>query len=187
MVLKRQKSGFTLIELLVAMAIFSIAVGVAMSIFVVSIKSQRKVLARQQLLEQTSYALEYISRALRMAKKDLTGVCLTTAGAKSNYETDVSANRIRFLNYENKCQEFLLESNQLKEKKSSDSSAANFGTALPLTSSSLTVNFKIIAAGWPQSDGFQPATTLILNINSKEQTNIIIQTTISQRNLDVEY
>ncbi len=182
---KLKSSGFTLVEILVAMAIFSIVTGVAIGVFATAMKLQRKILAEQQVLDQTSYALEYMSRAIRMAKKDLTGSCLTSAGAKNNYETDGS--RIRFLNYMNKCQEFFSQGGQLKEQKSTDNSAANFEAALPLTSDDLSADFKIASSGWDQDDNLQPAVTMFLDIEGQNLAKIQIQTTISQRNLDVKY
>ncbi|MFH1894662.1 MAG: prepilin-type N-terminal cleavage/methylation domain-containing protein [Patescibacteria group bacterium] len=183
-------SGFTIVEFLAAVAIFSIVTGLAIGIFVMAMRSQRNILAQQQVLDQVSYAKEYISRAIRMARKDLSGSCLTTAGAKYNYETNASKDRIRFLSYQNQCQEFFLDinANQIKERRSTDSSAANFQTALALTSPGLLVkSFKIEDSGWGQEDNLQPAVTMFLDIEGKEGIKIKIQTTISQRNLDVKY
>lgn len=183
---KMANRGFSLIEILVAIAIFSVIVGTAMGVFASAIKSQKRVLAQQELLDQTSYAMEYISRALRMARKDISGSCLTTVGAGNNYETD--GNRIRFLNYLNKCQEFFFENNQIKERKSTDSTAANFEASLPLTAQKILVNqFKVNLSGQDQIDYLQPAVTIFWDILGREQTSMKIQTTISQRNLDIQY
>lgn len=186
---KIQKLGFTLIEMLVAMATFSIIIIVAIGLFTSSIKSQRQILARQQVLDQTSYALEYISRAMRMAKKDditiggITVNCL--AGDKANYEITHSNQGIKFRTYDNECWEFYLENGQLKQTVTNSS---NNYSAMPLTSNGLTVNnFKIVSSGWDQSDSLQPAVTLLLDITGQQNNNIKIQTTISQRNLDVQY
>lgn len=184
---KIQKAGLTLIELLVAFAVFSIVISVAISIFSMSIKSQRQILARQQLLDQTSYILERVSRAVRMAKKDdifisgHTADCLS--GTNDNYEITHAGQGIKLRNYNNDCQEFYLENGQLKETKD------GFYTGLALTSENLTVNsFKITnSAGWTQNDDLQPAVSLFLDISGKEGANMKIQTTISQRNLDVKY
>lgn len=182
-----QKS-FTLIELLVTVTIFSLILGGASGVFVQALKAQRRSLATQQLLDQTSYIMEYMSRAIRMARKDLDGSCLTTVGGKYNYETNEERNRIRFLNYQDICQEFFLDGSQLKERKSTDNTATNFQDPLPLTSSNLQVNlFKIGPPdSWDQDDDDQPRVTFFLEIVGKEQSRIIIQTTISQRSLDIK-
>jgi len=180
-----KNSGFTLVEMLVAVAIFSIITGVAIGIFVMAMKEQRKILAQQQLLDQTSYAEEYMSRAIRMARKDDIEIggefayCLLDY--KVNYATTTTGQGgIKFRNYNNYCQEFYLQGGQLRENKG--------GVDLALTSPGLTViSFKITSSGWDQADNFQPAVTMFLDITGKEGTEIKIQTTISQRNLDVEY
>lgn len=182
--------SFTLIELLVAIAVFNLIIGAVSTIFVSAISAQRKTLASQELLDQTSYVMEYLSRALRMAKKDLSGACLTTVGA--NYETNLEENRVRFLNYQDKCQEFFLDGTQIMENKSQDNTAAGFGNPLYLSSPKLKViSFKIgPSESWHQEDNLQPRLTLFLGIKGagqkpEQQPEIKIQTTISQRNLDV--
>ena len=184
--------GFTLVELLVAVAVFSIIGGIASEVLVSGLRAQRKSLAYQELLDESSYLMEYMSRSLRMAKKDLSGTCLTTAGPKYNYETNGSRDRIRFLNYQNICQEFFLDGNQLKERESTDDTADNpqfVQTSSPLTSGNLQVNlFQIdpFYGGWSQDDNLQPKVTFSLEIQGKEQAKIKIQTTVSQRNPDIQ-
>ena len=185
------QKGVTLIEMLVAVTVFAITVGAISGIFISGIRTQRRVLATQELLDQTSYVLEYMGRALRMAKKDLTGNCLTTAGTKYNYESDLG--RIRFLNYDNKCQEFYLAGNILMERKSDDGTPT-WIIDLPLTSSHLQVNsFKINLSGQaqPPTDYLQPRVTIFLEILGREtglgRPKIQIQTSVSQRDLDVQY
>ncbi len=193
-----QSKGFTLVELLVSISIFSLILSAMSGAFVSTIRAQRKSVAFQQLLEQTSYLEEYMSRAIRMARKDLLGDCLTTAGAKQNFETNLDRDRIRFLNYRGFCQEFFLDTNtnQIKERKSTDGTAiaAAFQTSLPLTSSGLKVeSFKVGPSdSWDQDDNEQPRVTLFLYIKGaglkpEQQPEINIQTTISQRNPDVRY
>jgi len=181
--------AFTLIEILTAVTIFSMLVSVFAGYLVGSIKSQQRALSSQQLVDSVSYNLEYMSRALRMAKKDYSGACLTTAGAKYNYETNANRDRIRFLNYQSKCQEFFLEGGRLKERKSTDSTAANFGTALPLTSSALNVlSFKLGPSdSWGQAQKTQPRVTFSLKMEKSGEVLMNIQTTISQRNLNRIY
>ena len=78
-----------------------------------------------------------------------------------------------------------MESGQIKYARAG-------GTALPLTSAKLNVTslkFNLIGAG--QNDDLQPLVTVYLEITtsglSGESQKIKIQTSISQRNLDVEY
>ncbi len=177
---KQKNKGFTLVELLVGVAVFALVGGIASGILVSGLRAQRKSLAYQEILDQTSYLMEYISRAVSMAKKDDVGGiinCLT--GDKVNYEINPSTQGIKFRNYKNECQEFYLENNQLKENKA--------GNIYNLTSSGLQVTYFNIGPldTWDQDDDSQPRVTLSLAIQGKEQSKIKIQTTISQRNLDV--
>jgi len=188
-----KKNAFTLIEIMVAVGIFAILLTTFTGFFLSAVQAQRKALASQELIDNVSYNLEYISRAIRMAKKDMAGSCLTTVGAKYNYETNAERNRIRFLNYQNKCQEFFLENSQLKEQKSTDNTA-NFEASLSLTPVNLeVVSFQLGPSdSWGQVQETQPRVTLYLEIKGKGekpelQPEIKIQTTISQRNLNVPY
>lgn len=188
--------GFTLIEILVAAALFSTIVATVSSLFVWGVKIQRRSLAKQELLDQTSYLMEYMSRALRMAKKDLSGNCIAI---RTNYANAPGNNySLRFLKEESGadiCQEFYLASgvNRLMERKSSDNSAGNLGAAAPLTSANLRVNYFLIGSGgaytrgWSQTDNVQPRVVFFLDISGRENANIKIQTTVSQRDLDVQY
>lgn len=64
------KKGFTLIELIVVIAVLLFVVGAAIGIFISIVKHQRRILDEQELLNQASYVLEHMSKALRMAGKE---------------------------------------------------------------------------------------------------------------------
>lgn len=186
--------SYTLIEVLVAVSIFTIIIAAPTGFLVGSLKGQQKVLASQKLLDNTSYALEYMSRALRMAKKELStelaAACLLDNSNilyGHNYQITQGGNGLRFISYEEECQEFFLENGTLKESKD--------GAINSLTSDDLEViSFKIGPDdSWDQNDNDQPRVTLFLEIKGgkgqMEETRplIKIQTTVSQRNLDVQY
>jgi len=166
--------GFTLIEMLVSVLIFSIVFGTAMGVFTSVIKLQKYNLAHQQLLNQTSYAMEYMDRAIRMAKKDDIG-CIDG----SNY--DETSNSIEFATYHGQCWEFYLEAEQLKINKD--------GTIYNLTSADFKAsNFNVTVTGDSLGDDLQPKVTIFMEIEGKgsgTQPKVKIQTTISQRNLDM--
>ncbi len=182
---KIQNKGFTLIELLVVIGIFSIVIGMVSVIFILGIRQQKVAFVSQTVLDQTSFALEFMSRALRMARKELsTPTCLSQNGL--NYEITLPGSGLKFINsLENSdCQEFFLESGQLKYWKKST------GETLPLTSNKLEIaQLKFNLTGSSQSDDLQPAVTIFLEIRGKgdieSSQRIKIQATLSQRNLDV--
>jgi prepilin-type N-terminal cleavage/methylation domain-containing protein len=174
--------GFTLMELLVVIAIFSIAIGAISGIFVSGLSSQRRVLAEQEILNQISYVIEYMGRAIRMAKKDdisfsgQTKNCLS--GSKVNYETPTET-EIKFRNYLNQCQRFYLSANQIFEDKD--------GTILALTSPTIKVNtLKFRVFGESQDDTYQPRVTIFMEVE-RGGRKLQFQTTISQRDVDVKY
>jgi len=81
---KSQKS-FTLVELLVAVTIFSLISTISAGVLVSSFSTQKKLLASQELSDQVSFLIEYMSRTIRMAKKELAAPsCLSENGL--NYE-----------------------------------------------------------------------------------------------------
>ena len=193
MAIKNNKKAFTLVELLVAVAIFAIIGGIASGVFISALRAQRKSLAYQELLSQTSYLMEYMSRALRMARKDTSGGCVTPLDSTNfrNYQktnsrildgTTYSGPGIIFLNYQGICQEFFRDTNDFRLKESKNKAAP-----IVLTSDDLDVNFFNIGPdeSWDQEDNDQPRVTFFLNITGKEQSKIKIQTTVSQRNPDI--
>ena len=200
---KIKNGGFTLVEMLVAISVFITVLGASSAIFVDVIRNQKRVLANHELLNQTSYVLEYMGRAIRMAKKDdIGGVnCLTCLAC--NYEAThcvgVICHGIKFRDYKDEyCQEFWLEcvggNCRLKEWKKeigTPNESENYLTSADLN----VVSFNIGPdTSWPQEDipPQQPRVTLFLDIKrsdfpSGEEPEVKIQTTISQRNLDVQY
>ena len=175
--------AYTLIEVVMAIGIFSILIAGPTGFFISSLRSQSRALGLREVIDNTSYFMDYISRALRMARKDdILGVdCLS--GTNVNYEITHLGEGIKFRNSKDECQEFYLDGNQLKEDKD--------GNALFLTSDDLDVSmigFEL--SGEEQDDPIQPRITIVLEMTKKDDPDfpkMRIQTTISQRNLDVLY
>ena len=229
------KKGFTLIELIVVMAVFLLVIGGAIGIFISIIEHQRIILAEEELLNQTSYVQEYMSKALRMATKDQSGDCLVDNSALSpdpqkiypGYSylltrpvTDSNGvtfyTGIKFLNQSNTdnlqrpaCQEFYLDRTSspyvLKEIKTFyPYTKVGDEYAVALTSKKLnikSIRFGIdgtngsSGAGLPIGDqdtdfeSFQPRVSIAMSIQIEadpKQPTRIIQTTVSQRNLNAQ-
>jgi len=64
------QKGFTLLELMIAMTLFIVVIVSFMGLFMSAISQQQKNLEKVAILNNASYLLEYISRAIRMAEKD---------------------------------------------------------------------------------------------------------------------
>ena len=144
------KNGYTLIEVLVAVGIFTILIAAPTGFFVGSLKGQLKTLSSQKLLDNTSYTLEYISRSLRMARKDTIGSCVSPLDSTNyrNYEkttsrtlaeTEYLGSGIKFLNYKtpSECQEFFLDETEGSETKGQIVESKNGSVPVALTSEDL--------------------------------------------------
>jgi len=187
---KKNTAGFTLIEMLVVIIIFCLLVVAIIGVFVSVLRIQRYYLASQQLLNETSYVMEYMGRFIRMAQKDSAGNCITQG---TNYypQLDNSSDSLKFLNYRSQCQEFYLGDED--EIPSATGTILyqkiNDENILPLTSDGIEIkklNFCI--KGGDQGNQSQPRVTIYLEaeaVNSNPRPKIKIQTTISQRELDI--
>jgi len=163
----------------VALFIFSLVIGGAVNLLVSSLSAQKISLKIEQVLREQSNLAEYMGRAFRQATKDLTGNCFA---AGNNYGLVNGATGIRFISRDGFCEQISLSGAQIVEQKSTDSNAANFGAQVALTSNNVTVDSLVFALlGQNQTDTLQPRVTFFAQING-----IQLQTTVSQRNFDVQ-
>lgn len=175
---KMKDEGFSLLEMLITVFIFSIIISATIGLFVSAIRLQKYNLVRQQLLDQTSYAMEYMERAIRMAQKDEIG-CIDG----SNYY-EGTGNRIEFATYHNQCWKFFLSDGQLKIDKAN-------GSPYNLTSEDFIVNSLNVEVSGDitgEDPNLQPRVTIFMEIEGEgliSPPKIRIQTTVSQRNLDM--
>ncbi|HOI59979.1 MAG TPA: type II secretion system protein [Candidatus Pacearchaeota archaeon] len=183
--------GFTLIEAVVSLAIF-IAISSALAeIIVISIQNQIKITSVQSMFNQAIFSLDKMEKELRMAKKDAAGSCVGTKD--KNYS--VSGNSIIFLYNDQetktyKCKKFVLEAGKIKEYVSSNATAASFpAIGVDMTTSSINVDsLKFNVHNDVVGDSNQPKVVIAMTVSPKNvqnQTPIKLQTTISQRRLDL--
>lgn len=175
------KNGFSLVEMLVAMTVFSLTVGAILGLSVAAIRSQAEALRLQKLLDETSYVTEYMSRDLRMAKKDTTAWCLSFCGAGCNYET-MGVSAINFVSYRDECKGYY--------RDVLNASIMHVSPLFPLTSSKVNVSslrFTLSGESQNETPNLQPRITISMTIGKAgvAKPEIKIQTTISQRNLDI--
>lgn len=180
----KNNKGLTLIETLVSIVLFGIISTLLVNIFVVSIRTQSRVVANQELVEQSTYALDYMASKIRMAIKDEAGSC---NGTPSNYST--GENSIRFISYDSVnskyvCREFILEENIIKERVSTDETSNLLGSSIPITSNAFNVSgLKFTATG---DDGInQPRATIAITMSRSTSAKLTVQTTVSKRQLDL--
>jgi prepilin-type N-terminal cleavage/methylation domain-containing protein len=169
---KKRAAGFTVIEMVISLAVFLIISGVAVGIFLSVIQRQKQVLSEQELLNQISYAQEYMSRALRMAKAATSNTdleCLPVLGdvyLLTRPDSSGIYKGIKFLNqsdavYDGEernamCEEFFLDNITdpghpvLMVQKGNDPSVS----AVALTSPDLKINsMRFVILGANGSDG----------------------------------
>ncbi len=196
---KFRSQSFTLIEILVTIAIFSLILGIISSLFASALKAQKKSLASQELLRQTSYAMEYMGRQLRMAKREETSdACLPLAGQNYEHEEDTSRTfdgknyridyGIKFINHEGECCEFFLG----QRTDESDYYSLRFSKDLADPEYLISDDFEVeeFNINLIEAEDVQPRVTLFLKVKRKgeraeDQPMIEIQTTISQRDLNI--
>jgi len=176
------EKAFTLVELLVVCGIFSTIVIVIVSIFVSLIQLQKNILLTKKALGEANYALEFMSRALRMAEKELTegGECIPLG---ENYQPIYGNQGVRFKNGNEggECQEFYLENGQIKFKRPNKPPFA-------LTSPAIEISqLQFFLQGESQTDQIQPLVTITFTVELGQFQPLKFQTSISQRNLDVVY
>jgi type II secretory pathway pseudopilin PulG len=174
-----RQRGITIIEMLVGIFIFSLIMTGLLDLFNIQLQAQRKILKEASLLNNLSYSLEYMSRALRMARRD-DGTCIS-----DGYTFQQIGNGIKFKNYKGQCQYFYLEDGILKEQ-------INTNPSVSLTPFDIEVEeLNIYLSGQNKTDDYQPKATIsfrvkIRSLNPIYQNPIQIQTTLSARNLDVK-
>ena len=151
---------------------------------VYNLRVQRKLLQKQQVLGEIGlFDMEYISRALRMAKKQSTGgSCLGANITYENPSADTSA--IKFINHiqDDACQEFFLSEGVLMYDMNARD---NRDDAFRLTSPKVDISrlqFHI-----QQEIEKQPHVTIVIEFTGEGLSDTLtLQTTVSQRNLNVE-
>lgn len=179
------KKGFTLIELIISFGIFMVVVSGLMSALISTVKLQRNMIDNQKTIDEVSYSLEYITRAIRMAKKDIDGVCVDRG---VNYDSPPdsppdSSNTITFLNSDNKCQSFRLNNNNIEVSISPDTDF------FPLTSKAVTItqlSFSNAGSSWSSNGDDQTKVAILIKAKSRSDSIIKFQTTISQRRLNTK-
>lgn len=179
------KKGFTLIEMLIVALIFSILMGAIIGVFVSVIRVQRYTLSAQLLLDQTSYSMEYMSRSLRMAKKKGDFSCEHGCDHLNSEDSySFSSDELCFINSDEECYAFFLYDNKFYGYNMKD-----YDVSLPIFSEDFTINaFNVNLIGESDGDSIQPRATLFLDMEAeagKSDPKIKLQTTVSQRNLDL--
>lgn len=171
----RKNSGFSLVEMIVAMGIFLVVVSVIVLFFNQSLIIQRRVFSSQNIQDNIRYAIEFMAREIRMGSDFSVG-----EGATQKGDMLLASDTLKFTNYKNESVTYTWDQNI-----SSQTYHLILRNGVPIISQNIEVyNFAFIL----RQDS-QPRITLIVEAKMKnakkpeEQIPIIVQTTISPRNL----
>ena len=180
---KRKSDGFSLLETTVAMGIFTVVISVTIGAFLVAIKAQRVVLTEKAISENINFALEFMSRQMRVAKRDTAGACIST-----NSTFDTQGSQVSFINADLSCIRFFLSFGALTYENTT-----TFSGEIALTDNTVVSIDKLsfLVQGEQNSDLEQPRATVVISAsgagNSAESQGVQlnIQTTVSTRGLDI--
>ena len=173
--------GFTLVEVLVAVSLLSLMIGLLTSLFLVAISVQNQSLTIQGLVNNSSPMAEYMTRALRQARKDTGQGCLSSPGL--NYEITHFGLGIKFVNRDNQCHEFFQEGERIKETRGTQT--------LFLSPDDVKVlAFRVALQGESQTDTKQPLVSFFFDMQGaglkpSSQTRFQLHTSVSQRAYDI--
>ncbi|MDD2753087.1 MAG: prepilin-type N-terminal cleavage/methylation domain-containing protein [Candidatus Portnoybacteria bacterium] len=163
------KNGFTLIELLVAMAIFSVVILTAVSIFTVGMGGTKKIFGQQAVQESGRFILESISKEIRMSEVNgLNGTLLASLpdGLSGPYAS------LRIINADKQTIDYIFNE--------ADKQVSRAGSVLNPNDINASGKFYLLKNG-----NLQPRITVILGLASKTEEKyraaINLQTTASSR------
>jgi prepilin-type N-terminal cleavage/methylation domain-containing protein len=177
----KSRRGFTLIEIITAAGLFGILMTVVIGSFLLVLRAQRTILAEKRISENVNFAIEFMSRQMRVAARD-NGSC----GTSGFTFTAAAASDVRFLNTDLECNRFFL----------ADSAIRYFNSNLMPTATNLTdaavvriddLRFTLQGAG--AADNEQPRIRIFIRASGATpdtaRISLILQTTVSSRKLDV--
>lgn len=175
------KKGMTLLELVIAVAVFSIAMGVAASIFASSMQGSKNTEKRRQTYERTQLAMNAIAKTMR-----------TSSVIVPSSFTSVTVTRIRVFDYsQNQCVEFRVSAGKLTVStattKSEDCTDQTILDAPQVLSNSyLTGRFEARASNTDQTDPKRGLVTMSFEVcpgdkACAEEEKARIQTSVSLR------
>jgi prepilin-type N-terminal cleavage/methylation domain-containing protein len=166
-------AGFTLIEVMVAFLIFSIILTIFSSVFLSSSKLQKRAFNIQQAEENANYILESMAKEIRVSR---------ISGPDTNCPSS-PATSLSMTHPVNGDIVYSLSGTMVQRSVN--------GTVTTISSN--TVDFtrlQFCISGTPIGDQKQPRVTILASVRSKktqQQTNVDIQTVVSQRFLSDQY
>lgn len=165
--------GYSLLEVLVSLTIFSLVILAAMNIFQAVINGQREAIVSRNLQESLRFTIDVMSKEIRSAKPDDSGVCNGLPG--KIFSTDVSSSSLKFVNADNECVNFSVANQAVVVNR------ATFRATT--TPDNIKVNnFKVNII---ENDVSQPRVTFRIEVEASttpgRKQKLSVQTTISSK------
>jgi prepilin-type N-terminal cleavage/methylation domain-containing protein len=186
----KKEQGFTLVELLVSIAIFVIVMTFSLGAVVSVLDAGRQARALKSVMTNLNFTVEAMSRDIKFGDSYYCGQASSFPPSPRNCTGNPvdSEDAISFVSSENEDIIYRLQGNQIQ--KSTNGGASFLGVTAP------EVNIQdmkfYVFNSHPQSgatDDAQPRVTLLIRGYAGEkptlQSNFVIQTTLSQRSLDL--
>ena len=189
------KNGFTLVEMMVAIAVFSIVMVTAASALLNVIDANRKAQAIQIAINNINFALEGISKDMRMGTEY---ACLSADGSYTTADCPEGGQGIRYRSVRAYLDENTgkrgyayykldgVEKQIVSCVQEGFSDCASDNEFSPITSKDLAIeNFKFYVLNNGVNDGLQPRAVITLGgtagVRENIKTSFDLQTSVSQR------
>ena len=188
------QKGFSLLELVIVLTILVIVIGITSSIFVAMIQNQGRSLKEQEMFSQVSYVLESFSKMAQTAKRDINGSCLGLGFVNSTYllthfnSSEGFYEGVKFINKENECVEFFLDTNgSFKQKIGALSSQNILSTDFDVEYSRFVIDGNKSIQVSQGGDLTQHRLSILMKItinDSRGPQTRVVQTTVSPLELN---
>jgi len=174
--------GFTLIEMIVAVALFVVVMVSSIGALLSMVDANRKAQALRTVMDNLNFAVENVTREMRVGVDYHCG-SIGDLNTPRDCTTDGDT-FIAFKDSDNELVIFRLNSGSIEK---SDNGGVSY---LGITAPEITINdFRFFVRGSQNTDALQPKVLMIIHgtagVNEKVRTTFNLQTTASQRVLDI--
>lgn len=180
----KSNHGFTLVELMVSLSIFVVVVLVVMGSVLSILDLNRKIQSKKVAMDNLNFALESMARTIKFGTKYH---CGATAPLTSPSDCAGGSSSLSLTASDGSLVTYTLSGTGIQR-------LINSTNALNLTSPEVTVNsitFWVLGSSSYGTDNLQPRVVISMSITAgsankaKTQTTFKIETTVSQRKLDI--
>ena len=168
----RVTSGYSLIELMVAVGVFAIAVSIGTTLFVTGLRGQKKAFSNQDLADNIRYAMEIMTREIRMGTGFTSASCNGTSCSFTSSMPHRAGKMVTF--YYDSANERIMFDDDTNSAPAAD----------PITSANVKVTYLNFTLSEDPDKGGEPyRVTIVLKAESATDSasNITLQTTIAPR------